>query len=274
MSAITTPVLHSRSTVEDEGPIRHFRILVVDDNDINREIARSFVSAAGYEVDCVEGGVQAFAAAAERDYDAVLMDVRMPKMDGLEATRRIRLLPGLRGRVPIVAVTAQAFAEQIEECKNAGMNDHLAKPFTQERLLHVLDDTIAEHNACSEAGSALETEQLFNAKVFQQAASFLPSGIVVSYVQTITRHSKSLLSALQTLDNIGNCADEAHDLAGSAGMFGFDRLAATAREFDHAVRNVAADTPALAANLRSVIEDTLRLLQRHDSPVWTGKGDR
>ena len=63
------------------------------------------------------------------------MDVRMPEVDGLEATRRIRKLEGVRGRVPIVALTAQTFIEHVAECRRAGMDGHLAKPFDRETLL-------------------------------------------------------------------------------------------------------------------------------------------
>ena len=80
---------------------------------MNRDIAGSFLSAAGHEVTCAEGGAEAVAAAASTDFDVVLMDVRMPEMDGFEATRRIRALGSARGRVPIVALTAQAFTEQV-----------------------------------------------------------------------------------------------------------------------------------------------------------------
>ncbi|MFC7692580.1 response regulator [Paeniroseomonas aquatica] len=69
------------------------------------------------------------------DFDLILMDLRMPRLDGIGATRWIRALPGPRGRVPIVALTAQAFAEQLEECRGAGMDGHLVKPFTMEGLL-------------------------------------------------------------------------------------------------------------------------------------------
>ena len=104
-------------------------VLVVDDVLMNREIAGTFLRAGGHRVVCVEGGTEAVAAVAITDFDVVLMDVRMPKMDGLEATRRIRALEGARGRVPIVALTAHAFTEQVAECRNAGMDSHLAKPF-------------------------------------------------------------------------------------------------------------------------------------------------
>jgi PAS domain S-box-containing protein len=111
------------------------RVLVVDDVAMNREIASAFLEAAGHHPVCVEGGPQAVQAAAADDYDVVLMDVCMPEMDGCEATRLIRALGGARGGVPIVALTAQVFSEHLEECHAAGMDVHLAKPFTQEALL-------------------------------------------------------------------------------------------------------------------------------------------
>ncbi len=113
-------------------PTPALHVLVVDDVAMNRDIAASFLRASGQRVDCVEGGAEAVSAVAGIDFDVVLMDVRMPGIDGLEATRRIRALDGPRGRVPIVALTAQAFTEQVAECRNAGMDDHLVKPFSPE----------------------------------------------------------------------------------------------------------------------------------------------
>jgi signal transduction histidine kinase len=126
------------------------RVLVVDDVAINRDIASAFIQSACYEVVCVEGGAQAVEAAAKADFVVILMDVCMPEVDGLEATRRIRALQGPRAQVPIVAMTAQVFTEQIEECRRAGMDSHLAKPFTQENLL----DAVAAGAAAVRARSA------------------------------------------------------------------------------------------------------------------------
>jgi CheY-like chemotaxis protein len=119
-------------------PAATLHVLVVDDALMNRDVASAFLRAAGHKVTCVEGGAEAVAAVAITNFDVVLMDVRMPEMDGLEATRRIRALEGARARVPIVALTAQAFAEQIVECRKAGMNSHLAKPFVPDTLLAVV----------------------------------------------------------------------------------------------------------------------------------------
>jgi PAS domain S-box-containing protein len=116
------------------------RVLVVDDEPLNRAIASGFLTIGGHDAVCVDNGAAAVEAAAAGDFDAILMDVRMPGMNGLEATRRIRALPSPRGEVRIVAVTAQAFAEQIEICRQAGMDVHVSKPFKQAALLAAVED--------------------------------------------------------------------------------------------------------------------------------------
>ena len=85
---------------------------------------------------------EAVRAAARSSFDLILMDVRMPGIGGLEATRQIRSLPGSAGAVPIAALTAQAFAEEIAACRAAGMDAHLTKPFTQAALRDVLKQAI------------------------------------------------------------------------------------------------------------------------------------
>jgi len=115
------------------------RVLVADDEALNRNIASGFLRLAGHEVVCVGNGTEALEAATAGDFDVILMDVRMPIMNGLEATRRIRALPGSRGKVRVVAVTAQAFAQQIEICREAGMDGHVSKPFKQTVLLAALE---------------------------------------------------------------------------------------------------------------------------------------
>ena len=128
-------------------PLRPLRVLVADDVEINREIAKAFLCNAGHRVTCVSGGLEAVAAATGDDYDVILMDVSMPDLDGLEATRRIRCLPGPRGRRPIIGVTAHVFADKIAECLEAGMNAHLSKPFTHEALTEAVSRADAQTGA-------------------------------------------------------------------------------------------------------------------------------
>jgi CheY-like chemotaxis protein len=147
------------ATAPEPPPPAKLRLLVVDDIDMNRDIASAFLTAGGHEVTCAETGEEAVAAVEAADFDLVLMDVCMPGMDGLEATRRIRALGNHRARVPIVALTAQVFAEQIDECRAAGMNSHLAKPFAYDALLEAVAQAVSAHrgasqNTCEIGGSA------------------------------------------------------------------------------------------------------------------------
>jgi CheY-like chemotaxis protein len=103
-------------------------VLVVDDNPINLAVARSLIGRAGYEVHTANNGLEALAAVRASDWQLVLMDVQMPEMDGLEATRQIRALPGSAGLMPIIGLTASAMPEDIAACRAAGMSEVLAKP--------------------------------------------------------------------------------------------------------------------------------------------------
>src|SRR5690606_4844051 len=98
------------------------RVLVVDDHPVNREVARIMVQAFGCEVVEACDGQAAVEIASAQALDLVLMDVRMPRMDGLEATRRIRTLSEPHGAVPVVAMTADAMPEDVVRCLGAGMN--------------------------------------------------------------------------------------------------------------------------------------------------------
>lgn len=117
------------------------RILLVEDNELNREIAAEILGMTGVAVDIAENGkiaVEKVVAAPEKWYDLIFMDIQMPIMNGYEATAAIRSLPGGRGKVPIIAMTANAFAEDVQLAKNTGMNEHIAKPLEFDKLNDVL----------------------------------------------------------------------------------------------------------------------------------------
>ena len=293
---------------------RPLRVLVVDDIAMNRDIAEAFLRTAGHVVVCAEDGTTAVAAAKAAEFDVVLMDVRMPGMDGLEATRRIRALPGSCARVPIVALTAQAFTEQIELCLLAGMDSHLAKPFTPQALLDAVTHAVEKGIVGREASVILSQPTSGNGNVirartlpgisvsanpvvtlldtrahisgrslstsstsvdlelpvldmveFDRMVAFLTPEAVGSYLDTIAERGTALLAELHESEDLvhakGTLAEAAHTLSGSAGMFGFKRLAAVARSFEHAVQTAAPEAPTVAFHLSITIDATLEKLQ-------------
>jgi len=242
---------------------RQLRVLVVDDIEMNRDIATAFATAAGHEVRCVDGGAAAVQSAASDDFDVILMDLRMPEVDGFEATRRIRALGGKRGRVPIVALTAQAFSEQVDECKRAGMVGHVAKPFTQVALLKALGDAMEDGHHITPAPpqrASAASLPIVNVDTFETSAAFLSPAAVVSYLEDIIRTIESVQKEFhgRNAKILGDkMADGIHALAGKVGMFGFVRLSEVAREVERAARTGRTIEHELAAELDDALEASL-----------------
>jgi PAS domain S-box-containing protein len=133
--------------VEETDDFGGCSLLLVEDIEINREIALELLESTGLAIDCAENGVEAVAmfAAAPEKYDMILMDVQMPEMDGYEATRRIRAFDAARAAtIPIIAMTANVFREDIEKCLTSGMNAHLGKPLDINELLKTLRVYLAQ----------------------------------------------------------------------------------------------------------------------------------
>lgn len=125
--------LHGRreGNVAPEGA----RLLLVEDSPANRMVAQAMLAKAGYAVETAENGAEAVARARDEDWNLILMDLQMPVMDGLSATREIRRLSGRRGQVPVIAVTANVFPDDLRACGEAGMAEVVAKPIRREDLL-------------------------------------------------------------------------------------------------------------------------------------------
>lgn len=118
-------------------------VLLVEDEPINRELGESFLHDLGFEVSTAENGAVAIEMLRQQAYDLILMDIQMPVLDGLEATRRIRKISGC-DQVPIIAMTANAFAEDREQSLKAGMNDFLTKPVELPKLAFVISQHLVE----------------------------------------------------------------------------------------------------------------------------------
>jgi len=129
------------------------KILLAEDNPVNREVALDLLQAIGLRVDIAEDGDQAVELARRNSYDLILMDMQMPKMDGIDATRMIRALPGLE-TLPVVAMTANVFDDDRQRCFDAGMNDFIPKPVDPARLHTTLLKWLPRRNAAAPAPAA------------------------------------------------------------------------------------------------------------------------
>jgi signal transduction histidine kinase/ActR/RegA family two-component response regulator/HPt (histidine-containing phosphotransfer) domain-containing protein len=221
------------------------RILLVDDNAVNRKIAMVLLSQAGHAVTAASDGREALDAAQSDDFDLVLMDVQMPVMDGIEATQRIRELPGERGRLPIVAMTAHAMDGARERYLSAGMNDYLAKPFARDELLRIVARWVGGCSAAlSEtipAASAVPAEPIIDEAALgalaDSVAAALPDLIddfLVAAAETV-----SSIAAARSSADLSALARSAHELVGMAGNFGARELQSLAARLERASRQGA-----------------------------------
>ncbi len=245
------------------------RVLFAEDHPLSQEILLEMLEDLGCEVDAASTGVEAVECVRERSYDLILMDMRMPKMDGLEATRAIRKLPGRRD-VPIIALTANAFADDRQNCLDAGMNAHLAKPVTPATLAAVLgrwlpDLTVsgADTLACdSELKRALaEIPGLDVGQSFRRSQEQL-----INYCVLLNRflkmHGQDMARLREYLSSGQHNAAEVvvHSLKGIADLIGARRVALLANEIVHKLREPG--DPASIVALASACETELESLAK------------
>ena len=250
------------------------RLLVADDVVANQAVARALLESAGHTVDCVGDGAQAVAAvgraaASGAPYDAVLMDVMMPGVDGLEASRRIRRLPGAEARTPILAVTASAFAADIAACRAAGMDGHVAKPIEREAMLATLGRLAAGGSGFETSGGAVAaaTEADDLPLLFRRGGELtvlVPGLDPAAARQLVPEFIHEIELALADLRDSpsGGSARAAHALAGAAATLGAQRLADVSRKLQVAAQSGQAEpAAALHAETLAVAAATLDLLR-------------
>jgi PAS domain S-box-containing protein len=253
--------------------LRPLRILIVDDVAMNRDVAGSMLRAGGHQAFDAASGAQAVAAAGASDFDVILMDVRMPGMDGLEATRRIRALPGGRGKVPVIALTAQVFSQQIDQCRQAGMTGYVAKPFLQEALLNAVESSVKPTDkdmmAPPESGvfrdlkaagpnpadgprapgaggeSPGAASAVVNRHMIDDLVGLLGRDHVAALLRTF-RQQKERLRLKEPADDAQRTAleDDMHTLCSSAGTLGFTTLSNNCRRLEHALGSGLGIRPA------------------------------
>lgn len=243
-------------------------VLLAEDVPMNRDVIGAFLRTAGHTVTFANDGQEALHSATDTLFDLILMDVQMPNMDGLEATRRIRALPNPHGQVPIIALTAQSFKEQITQCVAAGMNEHVAKPVDYA----LLNDTIAKVMASNknEASPLLHFHERenkpaqsdrFDKTKFDETAALLPPEEVVQYMEWLRSHCEQMLQLSQHPQAPALMNDTAHTLASTSGMFGFLALCSIGRLYERAILEDAAQAEELAPKLKTEIHAVINLLE-------------
>jgi PAS domain S-box-containing protein len=266
---------------------RDTRILVVEDNPINQEVAQALLRDAGLTTDTAGDGRQAVDMASTRHYDLILMDVQMPVMDGLDATRAIHALPG-HARTPIVAMTANAFSDDRQACLDAGMCDHVAKPVDPEVLYATLLKWLPaqSHPVATPPvhGDGAMTAPVDGARVDLEGIDGLDvafalktlRGNMNAYVSILRRFIESHARDMETLRRIYGQGDLtearriAHSLKGASGSLGMVIVRQLASDLEMALR---AEQPAeIILPMAASLEDehgklTAAIQQRLASPT-------
>jgi CheY-like chemotaxis protein len=232
----------------------HLRILLADDMDVTRSVTADFLRAAGHAVTEVANGEAATREAREHDFDVILTDMRMPVVDGLEATRRIRMLPGYRGRTPVVLVTADLAARDRGLSGQAGVDLCLLKPFTRAELL----DTVQEAARLTPVPDPTDCP-ILDATILGQLRESLGDRATEEHLRAASRRLDALSALLRTPDaaRSPDVEDAVHDLAGVAGIMGMTALSVCLMRF-----HTASDRAGPVASLREMLTETALALRK------------
>jgi signal transduction histidine kinase/CheY-like chemotaxis protein/HPt (histidine-containing phosphotransfer) domain-containing protein len=237
------------------------RILIAEDGEANQLVAAAILRKAGYAVDLARDGEEALGAARTAAYDLVLMDVRMPRMDGLAATVAIRGLEGPAGRVPIIAMTAAVMPNEVARCLEAGMDGHVAKPMDLTALLAAVSDILENRPRRSRA--AVEEPNpagptLIDHTTLQELRAAVGPGRLPRLIGVFADETRARVARLTSTDDVSVIEEEAHGLKSAAGTFGAAALRSIASSLEEAC--VARDLPRvseLCRGLPNLVEKSL-----------------
>ncbi len=222
------------------------RVLLVEDNQINQRVARRFLERLGCEVEVVEDGAQAIEAFKRNQYGFILMDMQMPVMDGIEATRRIREIEAAteRPRTPIVALTANAMMGTLERCLEAGMDDYLTKPLDISRLQDVLDRFMGSFQG--DAPMSNDETRVATADVAVRARLQAIAGddteFMVELIEAFLTTGEETLRELQTAVTNGDVSAigrAAHKLKGASANLHLEGLVGISAEIERRAKSGA-----------------------------------
>jgi len=259
------------------------RILIVEDNPVNQQVAKHQLEHLGFEADVADNGIESLKALKNHEYALILMDCQMPIMDGYEATRTIRLGETNDSRIPIIAVTANAMQGEREKCLAAGMDDYLAKPFKKENLAAVVRQWLNQPNE-SENGNEIVAVESFSMPKNQN------DSIATSIVARITEFREELgeevtdmlislfieetpprVAALHSIvgeKDFRKIEFEAHGLKGMFGNMGALQAADLCEKLESEAENNCLTTPeSLVAEIDKAFSEILPVLENLKSKI-------
>ena len=219
-------------------PRKMSRILLVEDSQANQVVALAILRKAGYKVDAVADGQEAITAVKSLPYDLILMDIAMPGMDGIEATKRIRHLSGDVSSIPIIAMTANVMEGDREKCLSHGMNDYLEKPIDRDALIRVIElwtqEAKVEKDICR-LELIKDEDLLIDGRVLKQLEQDTSPELLPELVEIFVRETRTRLGIVKQACSESDgkrLQQEAHVLKSSAGTYGALRLQALAKKVD------------------------------------------
>ncbi|MBX3011045.1 MAG: PAS domain S-box protein [Caldilineaceae bacterium] len=248
---VTTPKPVRSSTMDGEMGQRHpLKILLAEDNRVNQKVATGLLAKHGYRADVVANGVEALEALKRQPYDLILMDVNMPEMDGLTATRTIRATLPAQDQPHIIALTANAMNDDYKRCLNAGMNDYISKPIRVADLIAALY-RVQPHTAAGSAfpaaiadsaslSSTDADDAVVDPTVLAEVSAMMAEdgqAMIQDLIRLFLENSPILLQQLRTGMRDGNAAmvfRAVHTLRSPAGQMGAHRLARLCQEVEMA----------------------------------------
>ncbi|MFE1601105.1 PAS domain-containing hybrid sensor histidine kinase/response regulator [Methylobacterium sp. ID0610] len=240
-------------------PARPGRILLVEDLIVNQDLARAVLERAGHAVDIANDGLEAIAAVQAKPYDLVLMDVQMPGMDGVTATRHIRALAQPVAHIPIIAMTANVLPAQVSEFLAAGMNDHLSKPFRRDELQAAIDRWIGA--PAEPPRHAAEAALPVDRRIYDDVVGLLGPDRLTYFLDELAREIRDRLSDSRlSADDPQRLAQDAHSLVASTGTLGFSELSGLCKQLEVACQTGTADD--LIAAVRASRDRALGEIER------------
>jgi PAS domain S-box-containing protein len=234
LADVASPVVVTLHSIAESRP--RLQILLAEDNIVNQEVAATMLRKRGHDVDVVGDGRAAVEAAARKRYDAVLMDIQMPEMDGFEATRHIRATPTGR-HLPIIALTAHAMGGEREKCLAQGMSDYLTKPFKGHDLFAMVEGRADAVTVGLPPDPRVPTPEspvdldAFRHAMREAGVEEAVDAILDTFVQSAGDRIAALSAALAS-GEAEAIKRAAHAFKSSAGTIGAKRLAALLQEFE------------------------------------------